>query len=261
MTRTLVTGSPVAAGSAVAVNPCRTQPWLPFETVRATGRPVRRRRSTASRSAPRNWGWRRAGSGHRRSGAARRSSRRVDTRPRPAGRSGCACASRRSSAAARRSSGRLALDDVAHDLDAGGGAPQPALLGREDPRAIEVDAAVPGRERGLDRRRGRRPADRDAERDEQRERRVVRVDAGRHATILPQVDGSRHRPADRPDRSASLRCRSPGPRAARSAAGSRRSRSAPRRATGRRRRARASASDRGRPPIDGRKPAIPNDSA
>ena len=42
--------------------------------------------------------------------------------------------------------GRVGLD-VAHDLDVGGGAPQPGLLGRERARAVEVDAAGPARER------------------------------------------------------------------------------------------------------------------
>ena len=48
--RTLVTSkSSVRSGSAVASKPVRIQPWLPFETVRATGSPVRRRFAAADR--------------------------------------------------------------------------------------------------------------------------------------------------------------------------------------------------------------------
>ena len=52
MTRTLVTLKfDVAAGSAVAVKPVRTQAWLPRDTVTPTGRFVLRNRMTASRRA------------------------------------------------------------------------------------------------------------------------------------------------------------------------------------------------------------------
>jgi hypothetical protein len=51
-TRTLVTvNRDVTAGSAVAVNPVRTQAWLPCETVMPTGRFVFRRFVTADRRA------------------------------------------------------------------------------------------------------------------------------------------------------------------------------------------------------------------
>src|SRR5688572_1241375 len=48
----------------------------------------------------------------------------------------------------------VAFDDVAHDLDAGRRAPQPALLRGEDAVAVEVDASVPGWQEGSQRGEG-----------------------------------------------------------------------------------------------------------
>jgi hypothetical protein len=51
----------------------------------------------------------------------------------------------------------LVANDVADDLDVGGRAVVPGLLGREDARPIQVDAAVPGRQRAGGR-RGHEPS-------------------------------------------------------------------------------------------------------
>ena len=102
--------SRVRAGSAVARNPVRIQAWLPRETVIPTGRLVLRNPDDgeAERASRRSCS-RSAGSGRRRSGASRRPSPGRRRRPRAAGRTDCACASTRSSAAGASSSGRSCL--------------------------------------------------------------------------------------------------------------------------------------------------------
>ena len=111
--------------------------------------------------------------------------------------------------------------DVAHDLDVGGRAPQPRLLGREDARAVQVDAAGPCREGGDGARRGNfagagrsggertgRRSERDRERPEQagREPEAAVLAWACHASILPQDAGSCHDPVAPP-----LRRRRPKP--------------------------------------------------
>ena len=96
---------------------------------------------------------------------------------------------------------------VPHDLDVGGRTPQPRLLGREDPRAVQVDAAGPCREGGDGARRGNFPgagrsggegtgrrSERDRERPEQagRQPEAAVLAWACHASILPQDAGSCH---------------------------------------------------------------------
>ena len=54
------------------------------------------------------------------------------------------------------------VDDVADDLDAGRGAPQPRSLRRERAASVEADAAIPGGQRGATGRSGHRRAGRGA---------------------------------------------------------------------------------------------------
>ena len=83
--------------------------------------------------------------------------------------------------------------DVAHDLGAGGRAPQPRLLRGEHARLVEIDAATPGGERGIGGRRRGCPTDRDEERDDQPEDRPEASIRSGHGSILPHIAGSRHR--------------------------------------------------------------------
>ena len=133
----------VRAGSAVARNPVRIQPCPPCDTVIATGRFVCRRRLTADRRASSKV--RLETSRYRPSTNRRRPAvQPAGSTPAETGRAYRLCS--RIQAKYRRwllvlwSLG--APHDVAHDLDAGRGAPQPRALRGEG--ALPVQAHAPG---------------------------------------------------------------------------------------------------------------------
>ena len=82
----------------------------------------------------------------------------------------------------------LPIDDVAHDLDAGGCAPQPRPLGREHAWTIEVHAAGPSRQgRSVSRPRRIEPRCAKANRDDGDDERM-QPKTRSHSVIVPQID-------------------------------------------------------------------------